>query len=366
MLASPSIYAARGDLQLIIRHLEPLGQGALQLAFEQLRSRLEAEGLFDPAAKRPLPPWPRRIGVVTSPQGAAIRDVIEVSGQRLASVPLLVAPSRVQGDGAERELCRALEAVARAPDVDVVLLVRGGGSLEDLQAFNTEPLARAIRACPVPVICGVGHEVDWTIADHAADHRAATPSAAAMVALPDAAALGRGVAALHARLAAALQHRIDDAQDALTHASELLRAFSPRARLAARQARVTAAQRQLALQLRGAVPERRRHLEGATARLVPAARAAIPLRGARLRELQRRLAHAMRSRLADDAARFARTTAQLDALSPLAVLGRGYAIVQPEGESRVVRAAREVEVGDTVEMRLSEGRLRARVTERLD
>jgi hypothetical protein len=173
--AELTLYAARGDLQLIVRQMEPRGQGALQLAFEQLRARLEAEGLFDPARKRALPDWPRRVGVVTSPSGAALRDVIQVSGRRMPGIPLLIAPTRVQGDGAEEEIAAALDALGRLSDVDVILLVRGGGSLEDLRPFNTERVARAIVASRVPVVAGVGHEVDLSIADLAADARAPRP-----------------------------------------------------------------------------------------------------------------------------------------------------------------------------------------------
>ena len=184
-----TIYEPRGDLQLIVRALEPRGEGALQIAFEQLWARLEAEGLFDPERKRPLPPHPRRIGIVTSASGAALHDVLRVAAGRHGGTPLLLAPTRVQGDEAPREIVAALEAIAARPDIDVILLVRGGGSLEDLMAFNHESVARAIRAAPVPVVCGVGHEVDVTIADLAADLRAPTPSAAAMAAVPDGAAL---------------------------------------------------------------------------------------------------------------------------------------------------------------------------------
>src|SRR5215831_6390232 len=180
-----ALYGARGDLQLVVRQLEPRGRGALRLAFEQLRARLDREGLFDPTRKRPLPRFPRAIGVVTSLQGAALRDVIEVSGARFPGTPLLIAAARVQGDGADLELIEALQLLASRADVEVILLVRGGGSLEDLWPFNSEGLARAIARCPVPVVAGVGHETDVTIADWVADARAPTPSAAAALALPD-------------------------------------------------------------------------------------------------------------------------------------------------------------------------------------
>jgi exodeoxyribonuclease VII large subunit len=315
--AEVTLYAARGDLQLVVRHMEPRGQGALQLAFEQLRARLEAEGLFDVAKKRPLPAWPRRVGVVTSPFGAALHDVIEVSGRRMPAVPLLLAPARVQGDGAEHELAAALAALARVEDVDVILLVRGGGSLEDLRPFNTERVARAIVASRVPVVSGVGHEVDLTIADLAADARAPTPSAAAALALPDGAAWQGRVLALRRRLAGAAGTRVARAGRRLAQLAGSLRAHAPAARLAARRARLDTLARAL---------ER----EGAQA---------VALRRERLAAL----------------------AAHLDALSPLAVLGRGYAIARA-ADGRVLRSAREVAPGDALTLRLHEGEVEATAT----
>jgi exodeoxyribonuclease VII large subunit len=174
-----SLYVARGELRMVVREVEPRGIGALRLAFEQLRARLDAEGLFAPERKRPLPAVPRTVGVVTSLAGAALHDVLEVSGARWPSLPLLVAGSRVQGAGADLEIIEALQMLASRPDVEVILLVRGGGSLEDLWCFNSEVLAQAIARCPVPIVAGVGHETDVTIADLVADARAPTPSAAA-------------------------------------------------------------------------------------------------------------------------------------------------------------------------------------------
>ncbi|MHA7839585.1 MAG: exodeoxyribonuclease VII large subunit, partial [bacterium] len=229
--AEVSIYAARGDLQLIVRSLEPRGVGALQLAFEQLRRRLEAAGLFDEERKRPLPVHPRRIGVVTSPTSAAVRDVLKVAGRRFPAIPILVSPCLVQGEEAAGQIVAALERLARVEDVDVILLVRGGGSIEDLQAFNTERVARAIAESPKPVLCGVGHETDVTIADLVADARAPTPSAAAMLALPDREALARLVARDEMRLAEALGKRLEQARSRVERLAQLLRARSPQARI---------------------------------------------------------------------------------------------------------------------------------------
>jgi exodeoxyribonuclease VII large subunit len=315
--AEVTLYAARGDVQLIVRQMEPRGQGALQLAFEQLRARLETEGLFDPAGKRELPPWPRRVGVVTSPSGAAIRDVIEVSGRRMPATPLLIAPARVQGDGAEEEIAAALAALGRVSDVDVILLVRGGGSLEDLRPFNTERVARAIVACRVPVVAGVGHEVDVTIADLAADARAPTPSAAAALVLADCSEWRGRTRSLARRLGLAARARLARAGRRLDQLAGGLRAHAPGARLAARRARL----------------------------------------GTLSRALEREGAHAVARRRE----RLAALAAHLDALSPLAVLGRGYAIARlPSGE--VLRRAADAAPGDAFTLRLGEGELDAAVT----
>ncbi len=312
-----SIYAARGDLQLIVRQLEPRGQGALQLAIEQLRARLEQEGLFDPARKRPIPGHPRRVGVVTSPTGAAIRDVIEVSGRRAPATPLLIAATRVQGEGAEHEIAEAIARVARQPGIDVVLVVRGGGSFEDLLAFNSEVVARAIAASPVPVVAGVGHETDVSLADLAADLRAPTPSVAAERALPDREALRLAWQAAAGRLRAAILVRLDDAEADLGRHRAALRVAAPRARLEAAADRLAALGRALG-------------------------RAAVGV-----------------ARTAG--ARLGVAAGRLDSLSPLAVLGRGYAIVFAERDGSIVRRAAALAPGDPIRVRLAEGELRAEV-----
>jgi exodeoxyribonuclease VII large subunit len=334
-----TIYSARGDLQLIVRQLEPRGRGALQLAFEQLRARLEAEGLFADALKRELPRFPRRVGVVTSPSGAALHDVIHVTGRRFPATPLLLAPTRVQGAGAEDEIATALSRLARVADVDVILLVRGGGSLEDLMAFNTERVARAIRSCPVPVIAGVGHEVDVTIADLAADARAATPSAAAQLALPDRGAVaGELDGLLHNLLRAALAHA-RDRRRALAGLARALRAQAPTARLTARRVRLAGVARALLVAGGGLVRARQSLLAPLATRVGGAAQRLVPERRVRL----------------------GTAAARLDALSPLAVLGRGYALARgPGGE--ILRDARQVAPGAEIALTLARGELSAIVS----
>ena len=316
--AEVSIYAARGDLQLIVRSLEPRGVGALQLAFEQLRRRLEAAGLFASERKRAIPTHPRRLGVVTSPTSAAVRDVLKVAGRRFPAIPILISPTRVQGDEAPNEIAAAIQRLATAREVDVILLVRGGGSLEDLWAFNSEVVAKAIAASPIPIVSGVGHETDTTIADLVADVRAPTPSAAAMLAVPDRVALAALVDRDRGRLVAAIRREIEMHRDRVGHLRAVLRARSPQARVSLARIR--------------------------EARAWVAATTAIE------RHLERR-----RGLLSAAATR-------LDALSPLAVLGRGYALVRRERDGRIVREAGDVELGDRLELRLARGQIEAEVT----
>jgi exodeoxyribonuclease VII large subunit len=317
--AEVSIYAARGDLQLIVRSLEPRGVGALQLAFEQLRRRLDAAGLFDQEKKLPIPTHPRRIGVVTSPTSAAVRDVLKVAGRRFPAIPILISPTRVQGEEAPAEIAAAIARVAKASDVDVILIARGGGSIEDLWAFNTEIVAKAIAASAIPIVTGVGHETDTTIADLVADARAPTPSAAAALCTPDGAALGALLDRDIRRLVVAIERRIETQRDRVSRLRAVLRARSPQARVAA----------------------------------------------ARMREARARGAAsaAIRARLDRSRARLAATAARLDALSPLAVLGRGYALVRRTEDGRIVRAASDVGLGDRLELRLASGRISAQVTD---
>jgi len=316
--AEVSIYAARGDLQLIVRSLEPRGVGALQLAFEQLRRRLDAAGLFAPERKRSLPIHPRRIGVVTSPTSAAVRDVLKVAGRRFPAIPILISPTRVQGDEAPVEIARAIARLATPTDVDVILLVRGGGSLEDLWAFNTEVVAKAIAASPKPIVSGVGHETDTTIADLVADVRAPTPSAAAMLAMPDRAGLASLVGRDLRRLVASIQRRMAMRHERVGRLRAVLRARSPQGRVALARTRE------------------------ATARA--AAESAI------------------RRRLEVNRGRLSETATRLDAMSPLAVLGRGYALARRLSDGRIVRAAADVALGDRLELRLARGQIGAEVT----
>lgn len=319
--AEVSIYAARGDLQLIVRSLEPRGVGALQLAFEQLRRRLDAAGLFAAERKRSIPTHPRRIGVVTSPTSAAVRDVLKIAGRRFPAIPILISPTRVQGEEAPAEIAAAIGRLASAEGVDVILVVRGGGSLEDLWAFNTEVVAKAIAASPKPIVSGVGHETDTTIADLVADVRAPTPSAAAMLAVPDRVALAGLVDRDVRRLVASIQREVGMAQDRIAHLRAVLRARSPQVRVALARTRA--------------------------AKASAAADSAI------------------RRRMDQGRRRLVETATRLDALSPLAVLGRGYALARRESDGRIVHAASDVSLGERLELRLASGQIGVEVT-RLD
>ena len=357
-----TLYEARGDFQLTIERMQAQGDGALFARFMQLRERLGREGLFDEARKRPLPALPRRIGVVTSPQAAAWRDVLATLARHAPHLDVVLYPSAVQGDTAAAGLAAAVAtAGARAArdGIDVLLLVRGGGSLEDLWAFNDETLARRIAACSVPVVSGVGHETDFTIADFAADQRAATPTMAAELAT---AGYGAARARLHtvqvrlagpiARLLAERAQRLDRAAARLIHPRERLRA--------ARQHEQALAQRLL-----GAI---RHHQQRAAQRLAASvhalhrARPDPALARARLDALARRLHHAMHAQQERAQARHARLADALAHLDPTAVLERGYSIVRDDG-GHVVRSVHALPAHARFSVQLADGNLAAQVLE---
>ena len=311
------LYEPRGEFQLIVEAIEPAGDGVLRQRFEALRALLAAEGLLDAARKRPLPARPRRIGVVTSASGAALHDVLTTLARRCPALSVTLYPTSVQGAQSVDEIVAALGAAGTRAECDVVLLVRGGGSLEDLWSFNDERVARAIVACPVPVVCGVGHEVDVTIADLVADLRAPTPTGAAELVSPDGAELLRASSALRQRLAHAWKRELRVLVE-----------------------RVATRARRLALQHPGA---------------------RLAQRGQRLDELELRLTAAARLALERRRSRLGLAAQGLGTLSPLATLARGYAIVT-DAQGRLLRDATGVAVGDDIEARLGQGRLRARVT----
>ncbi len=362
-----SVYEPKGEYQFVCEHLEPHGLGARQLAFDQLKKRLQEEGLFDAARKRPLPALPRKIGIVTSLDGAAIRDIIKVLRRRYANVHLVICPARVQGEDAAPEIARALRQIARVPGVDVVIVGRGGGSLEDLWAFNEESVARAIARVPVPVISAVGHETDVTIADFVADVRAPTPSAAAELVVAAKVEFCDRIDRLRDRLRASARGRVQGLSRRIHVATGRPVFAGFPARLAMRGRQTAELSHVLARLMRASVAareRRRQQLERQLATFDPGRRLG-GLR-ARLVGADGRLTAAARRRQHRAVAQLGNVTGRLETLSPLAVLGRGYAVAWSEDRTRVLRDASAVAAGDTVHVTLSNGELNCEVRSTVD
>lgn len=315
-LGNVTIFDRDGVYQLYCEEMEPAGVGALHIRYEQLKAKLEAEGLFGQAIKRPLPMLPRKVGLITAPTGAAIRDMITVARRRFPSIHLVIAPALVQGDEAPSSLIRALGLLARVPGIDVIIMGRGGGSLEDLWAFNDEGLARAVRNCPVPVVSAVGHETDYTIADFAADLRAPTPSAAAEMVVPSRAELRGVVDGFRLRLTSLARRAVERRRSRLR----------------------VLAERPVLQRPQGRLLQDRQRLDDLVRRLGYAGGRATEARRLRMRGLAGRL----------------------DALSPLAVLSRGYAIARDE-QGRVLKEAGAVRPGDLLNVLLHKGEVACRV-----
>jgi exodeoxyribonuclease VII large subunit len=355
VLAQVGLYEARGEYQLTVESLRRSGLGRLYAQFLELKARLRAEGLFE--AKRPLPAFPRTIGVVTSLQAAALRDVLTTLARRSSHVAVIVYPVPVQGEGAGARIAAMLDAVSRRAEVDVVLLVRGGGSIEDLWAFNEEDVARAIRACSIPVVVGVGHESDITIADFAADLRAPTPTAAAEQAAPDRTGLLRQIDDRRTSLRRSTRGLVQRAQQRLDYAQRTL--SGPRAPLQALAQRVQS----LGLRAGHALGRRVETLRRRAEQLSASLRRASPRPDAGRLGLQRRaaaLAAGARHELDRRRSRLHSLEAQLHALDPNAVLARGYALAFDAG-GRVVTDAARLAAGDSLRLRFARGGARTRV-----
>jgi len=334
-----SIYEARGNYQLIVEQMEPAGEGVLKQRFDALKKKLLADGLFDEDRKQELPPLPSRIGVITSPSGAAIRDIVSVLGRRYPAASVVIYPAAVQGDAAPGELIGALETAIERDECDVLIIGRGGGSLEDLWAFNDEALARVIAACPIPIVSAVGHEVDFTIADFVADVRAPTPSGAAEIVVPDQHDWLRRINVLASRLARVGERTVEDRAQQVDW-------FSTRIATAIRQ------------QILG-----QRHdvqaLRGELVQLSPAV--SVQRSIARLGALQQRLASGTNETLSELNHRVALLGRTLHSVSPLATLDRGYAIVL-DSDGKAMIEASTAKIGDEIRARLSKGELVANVT----
>ncbi|AIF48320.1 exodeoxyribonuclease VII large subunit [Dyella japonica] len=362
--ARVGLYEPRGEFQLVAEHMEPAGEGALQREFEQLKARLDAEGLFDPARKRPLPRYARRIGVITSPTGAAIRDVLSVMSRRWPLVDVEVLPVPVQGREAPPAIVQMLRKASTSGRYDALLLTRGGGSLEDLWAFNDEQVARAIHASAVPVVSAVGHEIDFSIADFVADLRAPTPSAAAELLVPDAHALHRHLGQLQQRLVTLEQRRLQARIQRVDHLFARLQAQRPQARLARDRERLTHLHRRLLGVQREQTQLRRNRLERVHAQLLAQhPRLRLTLLQRRSAELMQRLRHAIERKLEREQLNLRQSGRALHAINPLATLERGYAILFDK-DGKVLRSAAGVDAGTPLRARLADGELPLMVTKK--
>lgn len=340
VLGQTSLYEPRGSYQLIIRKMEEAGKGSLQEQFEKLKAKLAAEGLFDAGRKKPLPLLPRKIGVVTSPTGAAIRDIIHVLTRRLPNIEILLAPVTVQGSGAADKIAAAVEYLNTRDDIDILIVGRGGGSIEDLWAFNEEIVARAIAASQIPVISAVGHEIDFTISDFTADIRAPTPSAAAELAVPVKTELETRIDRLAARLGGSLQNQVHILRERIPGCRQTM-IQTLRAEVRQRQQRIDESALRLTHELKNSVTVLRQHLP----------------------DFHRRMIHRLESAAAEQKQNLRRLEVQLRALGPLAVLDRGYSLTQT-ADGAVVRNAAQLKKGTLIRTRFAEGTVISEVKEK--
>ncbi|MGH9755254.1 MAG: exodeoxyribonuclease VII large subunit [Blastocatellia bacterium] len=360
-----TVYEPRGEYQIVVEVLEPLGVGALQLAFEQQVRRLAAEGLFDEARKRKLPLLPRRVGIVTSPSGAALRDMLQILERRNRGIDVIITPVKVQGAGAAREIVDAIRMLnnhAKKPgnEIDVIIVGRGGGSIEDLWAFNEEPVARAIHESEIPVVSAVGHETDYTIADFVADYRAPTPSAAAEIVAAESSDLATRIEYLQNSLARAMSHsllmrksQVRDLIDSRGFAETAKTVLSLAAKCRELERRAAEALKARARNSGSKLQDAKRRLETTDFRGL------IAVKSGRLDAIDQRLGRAAQARLEAKRHKLAVAASKLDMLSPLAVLGRGYALVKDEAGNLISRAAM-VKTGQRLALRFEDGEVDCR------
>ena len=357
------LYEPRGDYQFIVEHMEQAGEGRLRQAFEQLKRKLAAEGLFDAATKQAPPRLPGRIGVITSPSGAALRDILNVLGRRFAAVPVRLYPVAVQGEGAADQIVAALELANERRDCDVLILARGGGSLEDLQAFNEERVARAVHASALPVICGVGHEIDFSIADFAADLRAPTPSGAAELAVPDAATWQRSYVELAERLARGLRRSLADRRTRCAWLDRRVRLLHPGHQLRQRAQRLDELEQRLRRAAAAAFERRGNRATGLAERLLRwDPRPRIADGRVRTQDARGRLNGATRRFLEAAERRLEALDRALRAVGPQSTLERGYAIVATS-DGDIVRSAAVVTAGQRLSVRVADGSFDATVSD---
>lgn len=357
-----SVYERDGQYQFYVTAMQPDGIGSLYLAFEQLKKKLEAEGLFDSAVKRPIPRFPRTVGIITSPTGAAVRDILITIERRNPAVNVLLYPVSVQGTGAAPSIVKAIRGMNELAEADVLIVGRGGGSLEELWAFNEEAVARAIRSSAIPVISAVGHETDFTISDFAADLRAATPTAAAELAVPHAGELKSNLAHMGQRMAKSLSLLLGKSRERWQHAARSPYFTQPKRSLLVQAERLDRLQDRLLHRLQERHSRSGQRLATIAGRLQasnPALQAAYAKR--RIASAQRSLTLAATGLARTQQNRFASLARQLDALSPLKVMGRGYSLVYDEEEKALVRSVEEVQPGDLIHVRLADGKLNCQV-----
>lgn len=356
--AKITLYVPRGNFQIVVEHMEPAGQGALKAQFDALKAQLQSEGLFAQERKQALPAWPNQIGVITSPSGAAIRDILQVLQRRCPSIPVVIYPAAVQGADAPAQLRQALELAVTRNECDVLIIGRGGGSLEDLWAFNDEALTRAVAECPIPIVSAVGHEVDTGLTDFAADLRAPTPSAAAELVSPDLSVVSQRLAGLHRRLRWVMAQQLRTPQERLRHLSQRLR--SPRQHLEQSSQRLDELHNRLQRQMQHRLTLLHGRLQPSQQRLARLSPERLLLdRQHQLTALNKRLPQPIQRQIQQQQVQLAGLSKRLQTASPLETLARGYSITF-KGED-AVRSVNQLQAGDTLTTRLVDGEVTARV-----
>lgn len=358
-----SVYEPRGEYQLLAEFIEPAGAGLLKQQFEQLKAKLAAEGLFAPERKQPLPVNPRRVGVITSPTGAAVRDIITVLARRAPGIELIIYPCQVQGETAAAQLRNMLSTAIRRNEVDVLIIGRGGGSIEDLWCFNDEALARAVADCPIPIVSAVGHEIDFALTDFVADVRAATPSAAAELVSPDQSQYLVALTQLQQRLSRAIRRQLAQQQPRLMQLQQRLQQLHPQRRLEQQQQRLDELQLRLQRRMQQQLQTAQRqhsYLQQSLQHLSPAK--AIKQQQLQLQQLAKRLQQAQQQQLKYSSQQLARLSAQLHTVSPLATLARGYSI-SFDSQQQALTSSAQLKVGDAINTRLAQGSFSAVVTQ---
>lgn len=356
-----SVYEPRGEYQLLAEFIESAGAGLLKQQFEQLKAKLQAEGLFDPAGKKALPAQVQRVGVITSPTGAAVRDIVTVLKRRAPGIEVIIYPSQVQGETAAAQLRNMLSTAIRRNEVDVLIIGRGGGSLEDLWCFNDEALCRAVAACPIPIVSAVGHEIDFALTDFVADMRAPTPSAAAELVSPDQSHLLERIMRLRSALIQAQRARMQHAAPKLLNLSQRLLALHPKRRLQQQQQRLDELQLRLNSTIKRSVQnaqQQQQYLDKSLRQLSPVK--TLLQHTQHITQLERRLINAQQLQLKQSKQQLAQLSSQLNTVSPLATLARGYSITFDD-KQQVVTSSSQLKAGDKVAVKLAEGGFDAQV-----